>query len=724
MGCAFIRVCAIVILIGTLPGLIQDAAAADPTFPCALPGGGAVQVIAIAPTTPTTIYAGTALGVLKSADAGDTWCRVPDVRRFVSALVVDPNAPSTVYAASGAGGILRSTDGGATWQPIGATLGDAGVGAIVIDRSDPSRLYATVAGQGIVKSVDGGQSWVTINNGIPNVFDVDLLAIDRGNPANLYADVFGYGLLKSVDGGASWHPTGLSSDKVVYSQHVSAIAIDPAEPSTSYAAVTSEPPAASDGVFKTTDAGTTWTAINDGLRDSPDTVVVSLAIDPRTPSTLYAATADGNRVGVEHFAATYRVFKSIDSGGHWTATTLTLQRIERDFQPLPIEVNPEMPEIVYAGSGSSIFRTENGGVDWILEVNLAADHVLMLTDDPASPPAVYAATVGGMYKSTDGGTNWRKSGLLDLAVWATAIDLAAPAHVYAGTDNGVYETTDAGGTWVRVMTGLPNTSVYKLIEAISPATLYAASGSAVFKTTDGARSWQIVDLPLELAPPIRLAVDPLTSTTLYAGSEYVATDGGASVFKSIDGGGHWRRAGHDLDGAGIDSLRVNPSRPDEVYAATSRGTFITRDRGETWTAVTDSVIAERWIWGFLFDPTRPETVYASSFTGIYGTADAGVRWQQISALPPTALALLRGGQRALLVGTFESGVLRVPLPACSGDCSGDGRITVSELVTGTRVMLEETELSACPNLDANGDDHVTIDELVQAVDAALRTCPP
>jgi photosystem II stability/assembly factor-like uncharacterized protein len=254
-----------------------------------------------------------------------------------------------------------------------------------------------------------------------------------------------------------------------------AIAIDPSAPATLYAGTWGG------GVFKTTNGGTSWTAVNSGFTDP---YVLALAIDPSTPATLYAGTYFG-----------VYVFKSTDGGTNWTAV--------------------------------------NSG---------PTNAVQALAIDPSTPATLYAGTwADGVFKSTNGGTNWAavNSGLTDTYVFALAIDPSAPATLYAGGAR-VFKSTNGGTSWTAVNSGLTDLSVYALaIDPSSPATLYAGTGGgSVFKSTNGGTRWSGVKSAGPTSSRVQaLAIDPSTPATLYVGTEY------GGVFKSTNGGTTWQPTG-------------------------------------------------------------------------------------------------------------------------------------------------------------------------------------
>src|SRR5439155_1654570 len=155
-------------------------------------------------------------------------------------------------------------------------------------------------------------------------------------PTTLYAATnFGAGVFKSSDGGGSWSAVNTGLPTFNYS-YVSALAIDPQTPATLYAETEG-------GVFKSTNTGGSWNAVNTGLTATP---VGALAIDPQTPATLYAGTRalpPGRRGGV---------FKSTNGGASWSAVNI-------GADVLAMAIDPQTPTTLYAGTGDGILKSIN-----------------------------------------------------------------------------------------------------------------------------------------------------------------------------------------------------------------------------------------------------------------------------------------------------------------------------------------------------------------------------
>lgn len=202
--------------------------------------GLSVKTLAIDPASPSTIYAVLNDGVLfKSIDGGANWVdnTVVDTNSnvyFVNNLAIDPASPSTLYALVD-GGFLKSTNGGSSWGVLHQTMSDD-VSAFVINPSTPSTLYAVALVNGVIKSTDGGLTWQAFNTGLPTNMggSVSALAIDHAHPATLYAGTYSNGIFKTTDGGANWSAAGAGMTGNI----VNVLAVDPANSSAVYSGIT------------------------------------------------------------------------------------------------------------------------------------------------------------------------------------------------------------------------------------------------------------------------------------------------------------------------------------------------------------------------------------------------------------------------------------------------------------------------------------------------------
>ncbi|MDZ7294203.1 MAG: T9SS type A sorting domain-containing protein, partial [candidate division KSB1 bacterium] len=177
------------------------------------------------------------------------------------------------------------------------------------------------------------------------------------------------------------------------------------------------------------------------------------------------------------------VFKSANGGANWSAANAGLT----ELHVYALEVDPQTPTTLYAGTGGGLFKSVNAGSSWsAINTGLGDLNVRCLAIDPQDPNTLYVGTYGGgVFKSTNGGSSWHavNNGLTYPWVGALAIHPETTTIVYAGTYGpGVFQSTDGGMSWSAVNTGLLAGRVYALaMEPQDPSTLYAATNAGVWK---------------------------------------------------------------------------------------------------------------------------------------------------------------------------------------------------------------------------------------------------
>jgi photosystem II stability/assembly factor-like uncharacterized protein len=336
------------------------------------PGG---RSMAIEPIDPDgALYAGTIEGVKRSWTGGATWKNASSgLRAKTNCLAVSPEGSGVVYAGDDTGYLFKSTDGGESWalqSHVGSNLPFQNLA--LSSATTPAAIMGTINGT-LYRTVNEGSTWSTVIGGSPNKYAWDIEP-DPTNPLTVWAtsgwpgwDYAFTGLHKSTNGGATFTPTGQFVDV-----NLLKVMFDPWSSLKMYVG-------GEDGLYKSTDGGTSWDSAMTGLTD---THVYTIASDMAFPSTLYCGTRSGG------------VFKSTTDGSGWTPAGLAGYFVKA------LTADPES-RMMWAGTSDGLFYTTNAGVSWFTASAATTEADVMALDvDRRSPSRVYAATGSGVFAIT------------------------------------------------------------------------------------------------------------------------------------------------------------------------------------------------------------------------------------------------------------------------------------------------------------------------------------
>jgi photosystem II stability/assembly factor-like uncharacterized protein len=564
-----------------------------------------------------------------SAVAGQWHALGPD-GGSVYDLVLQPGDPRVMYAAV-SGGVFKSMDGGASWAWSGAGL-DAGssVLKLAIDPVRPATMYA-VQGSGLFKSVNGGRTWRYAR--VSTAFAV--AAHPRAAGAVFAASELG--LLRSLDSGITWRRLAPRPRPI----RATLILFDPTSSKRLYASL-QEPDSGEGGLFRSLDGGVTWRPIHGGPLNRQR--VFALAVAPRSPQTLYAATATA-------------VFKSTIGGATWKRTGLTGAGFVQT-----LAAHPRHRDVVYAGTDSGLFRSLDGGATWTrLVQGLPQPGGGFAFAFHPSSSTLYASVVtsfeqGGVFKSTDEGRSWTLSsrGFSVLAVVSLAVGAQDSATLWAVGNAVPFKSTDRGQTWVRVR---PNPDAGDVratriaVDPVDPATVYILfADGGLQRTHDGGQTWEVAANP-GVAPfgNAALVIDPQTPSTLYIA--------GVGIAKSTDGGSTWTHLSGDPADMVFFDLEISPTSPSTLYGTGGGvgGARVVRstDGGATWTRIQQDL--PRLVPDLAVDPLVATTLYAVAEGVVYQTSDGGATWPVFSGAFQDRTLL------ALVISPSPSGLLYAPV---------------------------------------------------------------
>jgi photosystem II stability/assembly factor-like uncharacterized protein len=602
-------------------------------------------------------------------DAGaNHWTRIGPYREpgDATAIAVDPRSPSTVFAGASYSGVFRSTDAGATWRSLEAS---PRVNDLLVDPVS-SAVYAATP-DGVYRSTDAGISWLALNNGLPSSRFISDLEIEPLSPSTLYASIphNPAGVFKTTDGGSSWAALPLALDG--FHAPELPLAVDPRSPGTLYAGTMQ-------GLFRSSDGGASWQLL--ALPGLPGTGILLVEVDPAS-SAVYAGKFDG-------------LFKSSDLGATWSRLEGGLPASGAKHLAIAREASGSLLYAMTYYEG--ILRSADGGASWT-DASAGLPALFggsALAVSPVSSATLYSGFFfHGLFRSTDGGRGWigPTGSFRPVPVNRVRTHPSAPNTIWAGSAgpfDGILRSDDRGRTWSARNEGLTILTIRQLeIAPASPAVLYAGTDAGVFRTANGGESWQLANGGLPNAVSA-LAVDPVSASTIYAAS-YTASSAGLSfaIYKSVNGGGSWTivRAGLAQY---VGALAAAPGNPTTIYAGLGYGGGVLRssDGGLTWSSLTIEGVAGNSIVSLAIDPTSPMTIYAvSAFTGlrppgvpfpgyVFKSTDGGLRWTRIlQTLDPVSVAVNPFLPNEVYVGApILGGLLRSRDGGASWETPGEG----------------------------------------------------
>ncbi|MBE0643524.1 MAG: T9SS type A sorting domain-containing protein [Bacteroidetes bacterium] len=531
--------------------------AADPTWKNVGPDniGGRIFALAINPLNPMTMYVGAADGgVWRSWDAGLTWTSVSDdfPTQSMGSIVINPVDTSIVYAGTG----------------------DASFGGY------------SFAGAGMFKSTDSGESWAQVGASTMPYARISDMAINPLQPDILYAAVpYGLadetinGIWRSKDGGATW--------QLVLPARTTDIVINPLNPDILYTVsskVIGAYTAPRYGVFKTTDGGDNWTKLDIGVTDS---LIgrTGIGICASQPDVLYLGVSEVTGAGRTPLMG---VFKTTDAGTSWNKLPIPFDyMVAQGWFDNIVGVDPSDPDIVYAG-GVKLIRSGDGGQNWERIADQLAGGILHVDQheiefDPSNPDRVYVGNDGGLFLLTDQGKT------LDKRDIGLSITQFIGGDMYPGNDAFLFGGTQDNGTLVSDRGPEFELSLYGdggngYIHPSQPNVMYTTQERLkLWRSEDFGQTWTWAQgtLPNEGSLfYIAYAMDKEDPDVLYVGTY--------RMYRTSNGGGTWDQLNTCAFPTGggscyyVTAVSIAPYDNKIILAAAPEQTSVSYDAGSTW----------------------------------------------------------------------------------------------------------------------------------------------
>ena len=653
--------------------------------------GGRVLAVTGVPGDPNTYYFGAvAGGVFKSTNGGMTWASTFDKQSVssIGAIAVADADHNILYVGTGEAclrgnisygdGVYKSTDGGQTWQNIG--LKDSRhIGAVIIDPRNPDIVLVAALGhawgpnqeRGVFRTADGGKTWQKVLYKDENTGAIDVV-FDPKNSSIVYAALYqvrrqpwgftsggpGSGLYKSTDGGLTWkHLEGHGLPEGELGRI--GVSVSGANSNRVYALIEAK----KGGLYRSDDAGKTWTLINDDERYRQRAwYFTHVFADPQQQDTVYVLNTGA--------------FRSNDGGKTF------------DLLPAPhgdhhgLWIDPTNPKRIMNSNDGGVTISTDGGKTWTQQNNQPTAQFYHVVTDNHWPYRVYGAqqdnsTVAIASQSDEGvigRQDWYEVGGGESGYISP--DPKNPDIVYAGSDAAIITRYDHATERLTDVSPYPldtsgngaNNLKYRfqwtepvMVSQYDSNVIYTAS-QYVMESRDQGHSWHEIspdltrndkskqipsggNITLDITSVeyydtvFALAESPLKQGMLWAG-----TDDGL-IHLTRDDGKSWENVTpKDMpEWSMVSIIDAGHHDPGTAYAAIDRHKlddlnpliYKTHDYGKTWTRITNGIPAGAYVRAVREDPKVKGLLYAGTETGVYFSNDDGAHWQSLQLNLPT-----------------------------------------------------------------------------------------
>ena len=566
---------------------------------------------------------------------------------------------------------------GLKFRSIGPAFMSGRIADIAIHPEDDNIWYVGVGSGGVWKTVNAGVTWKPIFDEQAS-YSIGCVTIDPHNPHTIWVGTgenvggrhvgFGDGVYRSRDGGANWENMGLKK-----SEHISEIVIHPKFSNVIFVASQGPlwTPGGERGFYKSTDGGKTWKRT---LGDNQWTGVTDIAIDPRDPNRIYAATWDRHRTVAAYMGGGpgTGLHRSDDGGGTWTKLTEGLP--ESNMGKIGLAISPHHPDTLFAAIEldrrmGGVYRSDDRGNSWSKQSDTVSGgtgphYYQELYACPHTKDRIYLMDVR-MQVSDDGGKTFRRVTEQHKHSDNHALAFRAddPDYLLCGTDGGLYESFDLAANW-RFMDNLPVTQFYKIaLDDTEP--FYNIYGGTQDNATEGGPSrtdnaqgiqnsdWRLV-LDWDGHQP---ATEPGNPNIVYAERQEgflsridMSTGEIVDIQPQAGADDPFERFNWDAP------ILVSPHSPTRLYVASQR-VWKSENRGDEWTAISGDLTRDQnrielpimggvqsWdnSWDFLAmstyntitslaeSPKQEGLLYTGTDDGlVHVSEDGGANWRKI-----------------------------------------------------------------------------------------------
>lgn len=506
----------------------------------------------------------------------------------IDCIVIDPLDTNTIYIGTACGGLWISHDAGATWALSNTdNFPSLSVADIVVNPHHTDTLYAATG---------DGYGYVPGSISSTGIF---------------WGGLYSAGVMKSIDGGATWAATGLSyiqSDRDI----IQKLLIHPNNPNVLLAATTN-------GIYRTADAGATWTLVDAGH-------TFSMAFRPFQPDTIYAVNTTDLHVSYDAGLTWSTLYPGIGGGDRCT-----------------IAVSNAAPANVWVlDDGDNLSVSTNGGNTFAMTTSPGSvasfygyyDRVLAVS--PVNPNYILAFGMR-MARSIDGGSTWimlDSAGDVHSDNHAVAFNPLHPATIYDGNDGGIFVTKNGSSSWANISNGLTISQIYRMSSSRqNPAIMLCGLQDNASAYNDGVSGWAMSNAPF--GDGMDNAIHPLNDFIQIGSTQYgnfaISTDQGAT-YNPISTGSF---------GAWTSPVAFNPRSADTIYFGLNE-VDVSYDMGLSVNPLSPTGIFPNGAIALAIAPSTAAVIYAADYSTVYRTTDFGVTWNDVTGSLPVSTQAISG----------------------------------------------------------------------------------
>ena len=589
----------------------------------------------------------------------------------INALAFHPTDPDQIWAASPSGGMWITYNYGESWSTFTDDFATLGFSDIVFNPDNPNTMYAATGDKdsgdapsiGVMKTTDGGLTWSVVFSTSSRIHRL----LINPNDTSILLAATSSGLYRTTNAGGSW-----TNELDEYIRHME---FKPGNPSIVYASEYTS----NARFFRSTNAGNSWSTIS--LPDpSPaaDPGRLAIGVSSANSNVVYLSGGASDPSNSNDFTALY---KSTNSGASFSIEPGVPTLGSQYWYDWTIAVSPNDEDIIFTG-GLGLDKSSNGGFSWSnngsgvhVDHHYAGYHPI--TGD------LFVGSDGGVYYSENEGVTWNfvNKGMSVAQYYRISTsDTEGDLVISGAQDNGTHLLKD--GFWDRVLGG---DGMECIINYDNPDIMYAETQyGRIRRSTNKGATFSTIFTPSDVSESggwvTPYVMHPNNPDILYVGFE--------SVHKSTDGGSNFSNSSGDL-GVILNILAISDQNSQYVYAGSGFSLWRTTDGGASWNSRTSPSGFTRYI---TVDPKNRNILYAASSNSVYKSTNGGDSWTDISGtlpfIPINCVEMQEGPNNPLYAGT-DFGVYYID------DSLADWILFSTGL---PNVMISELEIDECQGM--------------------------